>query len=165
MNVQEKFKYVESDHDFDQNKGWVDYYATKNVPDPTVDPFKPEKGEVDNMSSITIHMFDTDVDASYQGPTMVPYGEGYVEYGEGYVIEDADCEIVVNYIWDCDEITREQYLKINKMSEDELEAIINFLKEEAKSSYIDWLEDNYEPSNDKYLQDYEEQDSNEQVLG
>lgn len=144
--VSEKFKFNESDHDFSTDGGWADYYATDNVPENAVSPLKPEEGEVENLSSIEINLSDVDVSIDSYGATMVPYGYTYVEYEPaGREIEDFDCSEDVRYTWDGDDITREQYLEINKMTDDELKAIIEILKERTSDNYKKWLDENYEP--------------------
>ena len=90
--VSDKFKFEESDHDFNTSDGWADYYATDGVPENVVNPFSPEDGEVENLSSIEINFGDVDVSASHYGSTMVPYGDTYVEYEPaGWEIDDVDC--------------------------------------------------------------------------
>lgn len=145
-SVSEKFKFDESDSDFSTDGGWADYYATDNVPENAVNPLKPEEGEVENLSSIEINLSDVDVSIDSYGATMVPYGDTYVEYEPaGWEIEDFDCSEDVRYTWEGDDITREQYLEINKMSDDELKAITEILKERTSDNYKEWLDENYEP--------------------
>lgn len=144
--VSNKFKFEESDHNFSTFDGWADYYATDNVPETAVNPLNPEAGEVENLSSIEINFSDVKVSIDSYGATMVPYGETYVEYEPaGWEIDDVDCSEDVKYTWEGDDITREQYLEINKMSDDELKAVVEVLKETAMNSYGDWLDENYEP--------------------
>ena len=144
--VSNKFKFEESDHNFSTFDGWADYYATDNVPETAVNPLKPEDGEVENLSSIEINFSDVKVSIDSYGATMVPYGDTYVEYEPaGWEIDDVNCSEDVKYTWEGDDITREQYLEINKMSDDELKAIVDVLKETAMDSYWDWLDENYEP--------------------
>ena len=96
-----------------------------------------EAGEVENLSSIEINFSDVKVSIDSYGATMVPYGDTYVEYEPaGWEIDDVNCSEDVKYTWEGDDITREQYLEINKMSDDELTAM---------DSYWDWLDENYEP--------------------
>lgn len=145
-SVSNKFKFEESDHNFSTFDGWADYYATDNVPETAVNPLNPEAGEVENLSSIEINFSDVKVSIDSYGATMVPYGETYVEYEPaGWEIDDVDCSEDVKYTWEGDDITREQYLEINKMSDDELKAVVEVLKETAMNSYGDWLDENYEP--------------------
>ena len=142
----DKFKFEENDHDFSTSDGWADYYATDNVPETAVNPLKPEDGEVDNASSIEINFSDVDVSINSYERTMVPYGDTWVEYEPaGWEIDDVDCSEDVRYTWEGDDITREQYLEINKMSDNELKAIIEVLKETTLDSYKEWLNENYEP--------------------
>ena len=142
----DKFNFEEGDHDFSTSDGWADYYATDNVPETAVNPLNPEAGEVDNASSIEISFSDVDVSIDSYGATMVPYGDTYVEYEPaGWEIDDVNCSDNVRFTWEGDDITREQYLAINKMSDDELKAIIEILKERTLDNYKDWLYDNYEP--------------------
>ena len=144
--VSNKFKFEESDHNFSTFDGWADYYATDNVPETAVNPLNPEAGEVENLSSIEINFSDVKVSIHSYGATMVPYGETYVEYEPaGWEIDDVNCSEDVKYTWEGDDITREQYLEINKMSDDELKAVVDVLKETAMDSYWDWLDENYEP--------------------
>ena len=144
--VSDKFKFEETDHDFSTSGGWADYYATDNVPEKVVSPLDPEGGENDNASSIEINFSDVDVSINSHGSTMVPYGDTYVEYEPaGWEIDDIDCSTDVRYTWEGDDITREQYMEINKMSDDELKATIDILKERAFDSFREWLDDNYEP--------------------
>ena len=144
--VSNKFKFEESDHNFSTFDGWADYYATDNVPETAVNPLNPEAGEVENLSSIEISFSDVKVSIDSYGATMVPYGDTYIEYEPaGWEIDDVNCSEDVKYTWEGDDITREQYLKINKMSDDELKAAIDVLKETAMDSYWDWLDENYEP--------------------
>jgi hypothetical protein len=144
--VSNKFKFEESDHNFSTFDGWADYYATDNVPETAVNPLNPEAGEVENLSSIEINFSDVKVSIDSYGATMVPYGDTYVEYEPaGWEIDDVNCSEDVKYTWEGDDITREQYLEINKMSDDELKAVVDVLKETAMDSYWDWLDENYEP--------------------
>ena len=144
--VSNKFKFEESDHKFSTFDGWADYYATDNVPETAVNPLNPEAGEVENLSSIEINFSDVKVSIDSYGATMVPYGDTYVEYEPaGWEIDDVNCSEDVKYTWEGDDITREQYLEINKMSDDELKAVVEVLKETAMDSYWDWLDENYEP--------------------
>lgn len=155
--VSDKFKFEESDHDFNTSDGWADYYATDGVPENVVNPFSPEDGEVENLSSIEINFGDVDVSASHYGSTMVPYGDTYVEYEPaGWEIDDVDCSTDVRYTWEGDDITREQYMEINKMSDDELKAVVDILKDTAMDSYRDWLDDNYEPPEPDYDDYYDD---------
>ena len=144
--VSNKFKFEESDHNFSTFDGWADYYATDNVPETAVNPLNPEAGEVENLSSIEINFSDVKVSIDHYGATMVPYGDTYVEYEPaGWEVDDVNCSEDVKYTWEGDDITREQYLEINKMSDDELKAVVDVLKETAMDSYWDWLDENYEP--------------------
>ena len=144
--VSNKFKFEESDHNFSTFDGWADYYATDNVPETAVNPLNPEAGEVENLSSIEINFSDVKVSIHSYGATMVPYGDTYVEYEPaGWEVDDVNCSEDVKYTWEGDDITREQYLEINKMSDDELKAVVEVLKETAMDSYWDWLDENYEP--------------------
>ena len=144
--VSNKFKFEESDHNFSTFDGWADYYATDNVPETAVNPLNPEAGEVENLSSIEINFSDVKVSIDHYGATMVPYGDTYVEYEPaGWEVDDVNCSEDVKYTWEGDDITREQYLEINKMSDDELKAVVDVLKETAMESYWDWLDENYEP--------------------
>lgn len=155
--VSDKFKFEESDHDFNTSDGWADYYATDGVPENVVNPFNPEDGEVENLSSIEINFGDVDVSASHYGSTMVPYGDTYVEYEPaGWEIDDVDCSTDVRYTWEGDDITREQYMEINKMSDDELKAVVDILKDTTMDSYRDWLDDNYEPPEPDYDDYYDD---------
>lgn len=144
--VSEKFKFDESDHDFGTDGGWADYHATNNVPENAVNPLKPEEGEVENLSSIEVNFDDVDVSINSYERTMVPYGDTWVEYEPaGWEIDNVDCSTSFRYTWEGDDITREQYLEINKMSEDELKAAEEILEERATDDFKAWLDENYEP--------------------
>lgn len=138
--VRDKFGFEENDHDFSDSEGFIDYSATQNVPS-TLE----EKGGIENLSSITVVIMDVDVEVEYDRGTMVPYGDTWVEYeSSGYYVEDVDCSTDVKFKFDGDDITREQYMKFNNISEDEMEAIERILKEEALDKYKEWIEENYE---------------------
>ena len=139
--IKDKFGFEENDHDFSDSEGFIDYSATQNVPS-TLE----EKGGIENLSSITVDIMDVDVEVEYDSGTMVPYGDTWVEYEpSGYYVEDVDCSTDVKFKFDGDDITREQYMKFNNISEDEMEAIERILKEETLDKYKEWLDENYEP--------------------
>ena len=47
-------------------------------------------------------------------------------------------------------------MEINKMSDDELKAVVDILKDTTMESYRDWLDDNYEPPEPDYDDDYDD---------
>lgn len=156
-SLSQKFKFDEQDHDFNQSSGWVEYFATDNVPESISLTDDPKIEESENLSSIRIDIDNTDVKTSYSGPTYVPYGDDYVEYEHaGYSIDDIDFDATEVFLWDGDFISKETYKKINKISDDELEGIITLLKNRASSDYEDWINENYEcepPEPDNYGDD------------
>lgn len=149
--ISEKFKFNENDYDFSSDGGWIDYYATDNVPKVVVNPLDPEDQESENLSSITIEISDVDISLNPYESTMVPYGETYVELEPaGWEIDKVDSYNSVKFMWDGTEITREQYRDLNKMTDDEVKASEGILEVEAIEKFNLFLDENYEPPETDY---------------
>lgn len=142
--IREKFKFETNDNEFSTDDGWVDYYATENVPETVINPLSKEEEE--NHSSITIELSDVKFDVNSYDRTMVPYGDTYVEYEPaGWEIEDVEAKTTAKYMWEGTELSREEYRDVNKMTDDELKAAVELLEERAIDDIKEWLNENYEP--------------------
>lgn len=144
-SILSKYPTVSDDYDFCRDGGWESFHITETVPR-TV---KNEDGEdVENLSVIQIDLYDPDVEWEFEdGSFYEDFGLGSqrCDSGSGYVITDSNISTEPSFLFDDDEVSREEFLKINGLTDDELSIITEGLEEVAKEDWESWAIDNLNP--------------------
>lgn len=105
-----------------------------------------DDGLTQNLSSVEIWPGEADIEWGYDSGTWV--GEGsmagwYVQPGN--YVESVSCSpIVGKFLWDGEDITKEQFQEINGMSDEELEFYLDFLCGVAEDDFNEYVEENAE---------------------
>ena len=149
QNLCKKYPLEKNDSDFRDDTPWADYYIKENVPGNYV-----ENGEeFENLSSITVYITDVDPEWEYEDNSFSEdfgLGPEHCDPGSGYVLEELNCSTEAAFMNDGDEITIEEFAKINGISVEDAKVISEIAEETAEEDYKEWAEDgNLEPP-DRY---------------
>ncbi len=131
------FEFEETDCDI--RDGWIDYYPTNDVPEEV-----EMNGEsVENLSSITVD-FDYDINWEYDSGTYIDVdGHGGWYERPGNYVDSVDFnDTSVRFIFDGEEITREKFTEINKLTTEDVDAMVGWCIVHAEGYVEDYITDN-----------------------
>lgn len=141
-----KYPTEEDDYDLNTDGGYVSYHITDGVPE----SYKDEDGnEVENLTSIEVRLSDPDVRCEYEDNSFYEdfgLGPQRCDPGSGYVteVESIDSDETVFTI-EGDEISREDFMRINQMTDEELSILVYHLQGCAEDRFSDWAQEYWEP--------------------
>lgn len=131
------FEFEETDCDI--KDGWIDYYPTADVPEEV----EMDGESVENLSSITVD-FDYDINWEYDSGTYIDVdGHGGWYERPGNYVDSVDFNgTSVRFMFDGGEITREKFTEINKLTTEDVDAMIGWCIESAESYVEDYITNN-----------------------
>lgn len=128
------------DYGFDES---IYYFTLQNTPEEVTDPFTKQPN--DNLSYAAVCLYDPDYKWEYDSGTYINNGRssysGWLSE-PGYVLEDFNCKNDVEYFFDGEEITKEQYIELNGLTAEELDKHVKDMIDAAKDDYEDYVRDN-----------------------
>lgn len=151
------FEFEVADNGFessDHTSGWICYVPTANVAKDSYYHFEKVaadgswelvKGDelTENLSGIEV-FFDADINWDYDSGTYIAGDGGPGGWYErpGYYVDSVDADTDYTFVYENDEITIDQFAKINQVSVEQAKAMAEYCQRLAEEWIEDCLHDN-----------------------